>query len=82
MEGTKEILEGLKEFSRDASWISAEQETLRKKFASQYIAVIKHKVIDSDPNLQNLLRKLRENGKDPGDIPVEFISKEPVRLIL
>jgi len=78
----EEILKGLKEFGRDVYWISEKQEELRKKFPGKYIAVINRNVVDSDPVLQILLQRLREGGKNPGEIPVEFISREPARLIL
>jgi len=78
----EEILKGLKEFGQDVYWVSENQEELRKKFPGKYIAVINCEVVDSDPNLQVLLQRLREGGKNPGEIPVEFISREPARLIL
>jgi hypothetical protein len=78
----KEILRRLKKFSDDVDWISKKQATLRKKFAGKYIAVAGCQVIDSDPELDTLLRRLKEKGEDPAQIPIEFISREPPRLIL
>lgn len=78
----EEILRGIKEFSRDMDWLSKKHEELRKEFADKYIAIMNRRVIDSDPDLQKLLRRLKESGKNPSEIPVEFISKEPQRLIL
>jgi len=79
---TDQILEGLKDFSRDMDWIYENQDQLRKEYPNKYVAVMNLKVIDSDPNLQNLIRKLKEKGKNPGEIPIEYISEEPPRLIL
>jgi hypothetical protein len=78
----KRILLGLGKFSEDVDWISKKQKALRKKFAGKYIAVNGYRVIDSDLNLEALLNKLRKQGEDPSQIPVEFISSEPPRLIL
>ena len=78
----KEILLRLKKFSEDVDWISKKQAMLRKKFAGKYVAVAGCQVIDSDPELDTLLRKLKERGEDPGQIAIEFISLEPPRLIL
>jgi predicted DNA-binding protein (UPF0278 family) len=78
----KQILQGLKEFDEDMDWLSEKQENLRKQFANKYIAVVGRRVIDSDSDLEILLQKLKESGRDPGAIPIEFISKEPRRLIL
>lgn len=80
--GEKQILRGLKEFSGNMDWISERQEILRKKFADKYIAVIGRQVIDSDSDLETLLQKLKEKGRNPSEMPIEFISREPQRLIL
>ena len=60
--GEKQILQGLREFSEDMDWICEKQATLRKKFTNKYIAVIGRQVIDSDSELETLLRKLKEKG--------------------
>lgn len=78
----EEILQGLEEFSEDMDWISETQKKLRKKFANKYIAVMNGQLIESDSDLDTLLQKLRETGRNPSRIPIEFISREPERLIL
>lgn len=78
----KEISLSLRKFSNDMDWISKRQAMLRKKFAGKYIAVAGSKVIDSDPELETLLKRLKEKGQDPSQIPIEFISPDPPRLIL
>lgn len=78
----RQILKELRVFSEDTDWISEKQTMLRKKFADKYIAVVGRQVIDSDSELETLLRKLQKEGRNPSEIPIEFISKEPLRLIL
>lgn len=78
----RQILKELRGFSEDTDWISEKQTMLRKKFADKYIAVVGRQVIDSDSELETLLRKLQKEGRNPSEIPIEFISKEPLRLIL
>lgn len=80
--GKEEILQQLDEFSEDMDWISETQKKLRKKFADKYIAVMNSQVIESDSDLDTLLQKLKEAGRNPSSIPIEFISREPQRLIL
>ena len=81
-EKNEQILKRIVDFSRNMDWISENQEKLRKKYPNKYIAVMSLKVIDSDSDLQSLIRKLKEKGKNPGDVPIEFMSKKPPRLIL
>jgi len=78
----EQILRGIVDFSRNMDWISENQEKLRKKYPNKYIAVVNLKVIDSDSDLQILIRKLKEKGKSPSEIPIEFIAEKPTRLIL
>ena len=77
-----EMLKGLKEFSSDMDWMDAKLDRLRKEYPNKYIAVNNRKIVGSDPNLQNLLRKLKRKKLNPGEIPVEFIAEKPPRLIL
>ena len=78
----EQILKGIEDFNRDMDWISENQERLRKKYANKYIAVMKRKVIDSASDLQILIQKLKEKGISPSEIPIEYISETPTRLIL
>jgi len=78
----EQILQELGRFNEDMDWISETQKKLRKKFADKYIAVMNSRVIDSDSELETLLQKLKETGRNPSRIPIEFISGEPQRLIL
>lgn len=77
-----QILKNLHNFNKDSDWISDNLDELRKEYADQYIAVRDSKVIDHDAELHKLLQRLREKNIDPGEIPVDFISKEPKRLII
>jgi len=58
----RQILKELRGFSEDTDWISEKQTMLRKKFADKYIAVVGRQVIDSDSELEALLRKLQKKG--------------------
>jgi len=75
-------LEGLREFVSDMDWIDAKLDQLRKEYPNKYIAVSNRRIVASDSNLQSLLQKLKGKNLNPGEIPVEFIAKDPPRLIL
>ena len=79
---TGQVLEGLKDFRRDMDWIYENQDQLRKKHPDKYVAVMNQKVIDFDSDLKTLIYRLKEKGKNPSEIPIEYISQEPIRLIL
>lgn len=65
-------------FSADHAWVNQNTEALLAQYADQWIGVKDRRVIASDPQLENLLSHL----PDPGHTCVEFITKEPLEMVL
>ncbi len=65
-------------FEGDHVWISENLKTLLEQYAEQWIAVKDSKVTASDPELAGLLSKLA----DPAHTCVEFITSEPLEMVL
>ena len=65
-------------FEADHTWVSENLETLLSRYADQWIAVKDGKVIANDPDLAGLLSKLT----DPAHTCVEFITREPLEMVL
>ena len=65
-------------FEADYVWINENLETLLEQYAEQWIAVENDQVIASDPGLTGLISKL----PDPAHTCVEFITREPLEMIL
>lgn len=74
----KELSRQLLAFEADHAWVNENMETLLKNYADQWIGVKNGKVIASDPDLTTLLSKL----PDPAHTCVEFITSEPLEMIL
>jgi uncharacterized protein DUF5678 len=66
------------QFQADHTWIDQNREMLLTQYPDQWIAVRNGQVIASDPELEGLLSKL----PDPPHTCVEFISGEPVEMVL
>ena len=73
-----QLTDKLLAFQADHLWISENLETLLKQHAEQWIAVENGQVIASDPDLAGLISKLL----DPAHTCVEFITDEPLEMIL
>ena len=73
-----QLTDKLLAFQADHLWISENLETLLKQYAEQWIAVENGQVIASDPDLSGLISKLL----DPAHTCVEFITDEPLEMIL
>ena len=65
-------------FEGDHVWVNENLETLLGQYADQWIAVKNGQVIASDPDLSGLLSKL----PDPAHTCVEFITHEPLEMVL
>ncbi|MEW6203139.1 MAG: DUF5678 domain-containing protein [bacterium] len=71
---TKELLA----FESDHAWINENLETLLAQYNDQWIGVKNGQVIASAPDLADLLSKLA----DPAHTCVEFITREPLEMVL
>jgi len=65
-------------FESDHAWVNENLETLLGQYADQWIAVKNAQVVASDPDLSGLLSKL----PDPAHTCVEFITREPLEMVL
>jgi len=55
-------------------WLEKNYESLKYQYHNFYIAVYKRKVIDSDNNLDNLMKKLKINLQNVKDAYIHYIS--------
>jgi len=65
-------------FEDDHVWVSKNLDTLLEQYADQWIAVKNGQVVASDPDLSGLLSKL----PDPSHTCVEFITRDPLEMVL
>lgn len=65
-------------FEADHAWVNENLKTLLNQYTDQWIGVKNSKVIASDPDLTDLLSKL----PDPAHTCVEFITSEPLEMVL
>ncbi len=59
-------------------WVYNHLDSLLNQYEDQWIAVQNEQVIASDPDFTALLRKL----PDPGNTCVEFVTREPLEMII
>jgi hypothetical protein len=62
----------------DYIWVNENMDILLEKYLNQWIAVKNSQVIANDPNLDELVSNL----SDPAHTCVEFITNEPIGMIL
>ena len=74
----KQLTDELVAFEADHLWVNENLETLLERYADQWIAVKHKQVIANDPGLTGVISKL----SDPAHTCVEFITREPLEMIL
>jgi hypothetical protein len=72
------VLKELDAFEADQQWISENWKVLLRQYGEQWVAVKKGRVIASDPEYRGLLSKVA----DPAHTCIEFVTLEPLEMIL
>lgn len=70
-----QILKMLTAFDSDLEWFKENLTSLRKNYDQNYVAIENAEVIMHDKNIDNLITKLKQLGKDPSKIFIQFVSK-------
>ncbi len=74
----EQLTDELLEFEADHVWINENLEALLERYTDQWIGVKDCQVLTSDPELEGLLSKL----SDPARTCVDFITREPIEMVL
>ena len=70
--------QSLATFEEDHLWVHQNMESLAADYADQWIAVRDGRVIASDPDLEALRAKI----EDPSHTCVEYVTREPMEMIV
>lgn len=73
-----QLTKKLRAFEADHVWVSERREWLLRQYPDQWIAVKEGRVIASDPDLLALRSRL----SDPAHTCIEFITREPLEMVL
>lgn len=73
-----QLTKKLRAFEADHVWVSERREWLLRQYPNQWIAVKEGRVIASDPDLL----ALRSQLSDPAHTCIEFITREPLEMVL
>ena len=68
----------LHRFAEDHLWVNEHLESLLDRYAEQWIAVKDRKVVASDLDLDQLVAKV----SDPEHTCIEFVTREPLEMVL
>lgn len=73
-----QLTKELRAFEEDHIWVNEHLESLLSQYTEQWIAVKGGQVIATNPEFMSLLKKL----PDPAHTYIQFITREPLEMIL
>jgi phosphoserine phosphatase len=82
IETTAEQQASLRRFQQDAEYFERHHEELLARHAEEWVAIYGDEVVDTAPELADLLAALRERGVPAGQAFVEFVTSHREPLIL
>ena len=74
------ILQSLLKGREDIQWFDANLDQLKSEYNNKFIAFHDKQVLDSDKNLDELMRRLQEKGVNISNVFIKFVSR--VKAIL
>ena len=73
----------LSRYEENAKWLSKNYTRLKKKYKNEWVAVLNKTVIDHDPHLDRLIKRLRQKHPQTySQIATEYITTKEIELIL
>ena len=66
----------LKESHSDLDWFQKNIEEIKKDFEGELVAIKQKKIIAFAPNVNLLIKKLKDNNVDDTEVIVKYISPE------
>lgn len=67
-------------FEKDTNWFFKNKSGLTKDYENKFVAIENEDVIDSDKNLDVLIKRLEKAGKNPATLVIKYIKKINVIL--
>jgi len=71
---SEQIIQMLESGKRDLLWFESNLSRLVSEYNNKFIAFHEGNVIEADPELDSLMRKLKKKRIDPSSLIIEFVS--------
>lgn len=68
-------LELLNEHEKNLEWFRKQSRSLKEEHNNKFIAIEEEEVIATADSVQELIKKLKKEGKNPAESFVKFVSK-------
>ena len=72
----------IKEFEDNQDWLKKHSNRLLKKYKNSFVAIWNKRVIANGPRLEKVSKTVHKEYKDCKGVVIEYISDEPMEMIL
>lgn len=72
-----EELNLLNNIDKDLEWFKKNINKLKNQFDDQFVAIKNRDVIESDRNMEGIIKKLRARNEEPSKLLIKFVSTTP-----
>ena len=70
------------EVQNENQWLQSHYEEIQRKYPNKFVAVANRRIIATGEKMEAVAKSVREIGKDPALILIEFIPEKGLILIL
>lgn len=78
----RRLMSHLDQFTEDTRFLESIRPELQSKYPDCWVAVYRKELVGTAPALRDIMKQLAERGVPASHAVVDFLSKEPVALIL
>jgi orotate phosphoribosyltransferase-like protein len=70
------------EAQSDNQWLQSHYKEIQEEYPNKFVAIVNKKIITAGEKMENVVKDLKEIGKDPAMVLIEFIPEKGLILIL
>ena len=70
------------ETQNENQWLQSHYEEIQKRYPNKFVAIANKKIIAAGEKMEAVAKSVKEMGKDPAMILIEFIPERGLILIL
>jgi len=77
-----EELQFMTEVQNDSQWLEDNYNKIQEKYPNKFVAIASQKIIASGDKVENVIKAVKETGRNPAMVLIEFIPEKGLILIL
>lgn len=68
------LVDDLRKYRQGKNWLQSNMNFLRESYRGRYVAILGNRVVDSDEDKYDLLKRLWSRGLYPGPVIIQLVD--------